>query len=244
MFSETTKHNLIEIRTRLIYCVANYLVFFCLCFYSSHIIFNFLSEPLLKFLPQNSSLVATDVLSPVVMPIKLSMNLALFASIPFIFYQTWKFIAPGLYSNEKKYVIPLAAISLILFTIGLVFAYKLALPMMFSVFVAWLPTNVAIMTDINNYLDFIFNILLIFGLVFQIPLVIIVLTRLNITTHQQLVNIRPYFVIIAFFISMLLTPPDVISMILLALPVCLLFEVGLLLARIKFSKPHKPTANP
>lgn len=231
MFSDTTKHNLVEIRFRLIYCVISYFLLFVTFFYCSHYIFKILSEPLLAFLPGNSSLIATDVLSPVVMPIKLAMNLAFFANIPIIFYQTWKFIAPGLYKNEKKYIIPLVSVSLLLFLLGLSFAYTIALPMMFQIFIAWLPQNVAIMADINNYLDFIFNMLFIFGFVFEIPLIIIILAKLNIITAKQLAEIRPYFTIVAFIISMLLTPPDVISMIMLALPICLLYETGVLIVR-------------
>lgn len=231
MFSEDTKSNLIELRQRLIYCLISYVLLFAGFFYCSHFIFDFLAEPLLKFLPSNSNLVATEVLTPVVMPIKLAMNLSLFANIPFCFYQTWKFVAPGLYHDEKKYVVPLASISIILFLVGVAFAYQLALPMMFSIFVAWLPSNVAIMADINHYLDFIFNMLLTFGLVFQIPLIIIILVSLNIINKQQLINIRPYFVIGAFIVSMVLTPPDVLSMIMLAVPICLLYEAGIILAR-------------
>lgn len=237
MFSADTTSNLLEVRKRLIYCLCFYAVIFTICFYCSNIIFGVLAEPLLKFLPTNSSLIATEILSPVVMPIKLAMNIALFLSIPFVFYQTWLFIAPGLYPNEKKYIIPLVLCSIILFLVGVLFAYQFVLPMMFSVFVAWLPTNVAIMTDINNYLDFFFNMLLIFGLVFQIPLVLIVLTKLNVITAKQLVNFRSYFVIIAFIISMFLTPPDVISMIMLALPICLLYEAGIVIAKV-ITKPQ------
>ncbi len=233
MFSEETKNNLHELRHRLIYCLIVYVFLFSLFFYFSHYIFNFLAEPLLKFLPKNSNLIATEILTPVVMPIKLAMNLSLFASIPFCFYHIWKFTAPGLYYDEKKYIIPLVTISLLLFIFGLFFAYKLTLPMMFSVFVAWLPNNVAIMADINNYLDFVFNMMLIFGLVFQIPLIIIILVNLNIITKQQLINLRPYFIICAFIISMLLTPPDVLSMIMLAVPICLLYEVGILISKYK-----------
>lgn len=235
MLSKDTLENLNEIRSRLIYCCCSYFVLFIIFFYTSHIIFDFLSEPLLKFLPQNSSLIATHITSPVIMPIKLAMNLSLFANLPIIFYHIWQFAAPGLYHNEKKYIIPSVVSSLILFIVGVAFAYYLSLPMMFSLFVAWLPSNVAIMADINTYLDFIFNMFLIFGLVFQVPLVVIILIKLNIISVQQLINIRPYFIIAAFIISMLLTPPDVLSMIMLAVPICILYEFGIWLGKMTAS---------
>lgn len=243
MFSETTKHSLIELRRRLIYCLISYFILFATFFYSAHNIFDFLSDPLLQFLPKNSSLVATQVTTPVLMPINLALNLAIFFNLPFIFLNLWLFIAPGLYPNEKKYIIPLFITSLILFTLGVLFSYYFVLPLMFSIFVTWLPSNVNIMTDINNYLDFIFNIFLIFGIVFQIPLIIIILTKLNIITYQSLINYRSYFVIIAFIISMLLTPPDVMSMIMLAVPICLLYELGIILARINFKQKKISTKN-
>lgn len=232
MLKKETKNNLLELRTRLIYCLCIYFVLFCILFYASHYIFNLLSEPLLRFLPSNSSLIASSVISPVIMPVKLSMNLSFILTLPVIFYNLWKFIAPGLYPQEKVYVIPMVITSLILFSFGVIFSYYIVLPLMFSVFVNWLPTDVAIMTDINNYLDFVFNMFLIFGIIFEIPLAILVLIKLNIITTNQLRDIRPYFVILAFIISMLLTPPDVISMIILAVPICVLYEMGLLLAKL------------
>lgn len=231
MLSKDTIKNLTELRARLLYCIYAYAIFFVIYFYSANNIFGFLSQPLLKFLPNKGGLVATNILTPVVMPIKLSMNLALFTSMPMIFFQCWKFIAPGLYPNEKKYIIPSASASLILFLIGVVFAYYFILPMMFGFFVQWLPPNVAIMTDINSYLDFIFSMFLIFGLVFQIPMAIIILLKLNIITVQQLVAYRSYFILISFVVSMFLTPPDVLSMVLLAVPICMLYEIGIFIAK-------------
>lgn len=231
MLSNDTIKNLTELRTRLLYCLYTYIILFVIYFYSANNIFSFLSKPLLKFLPNNGGLVATNILTPVVMPIKLSMNLALFTSIPMIFFQCWKFIAPGLYPSEKKYILPSALSSLILFIIGVIFAYYFILPMMFGFFLQWLPPNVAIMTDINSYLEFIFNMFLIFGLVFQIPIVIIILIHLKIITVTQLVEHRSYFILIAFVVSMFLTPPDVLSMILLAVPICILYEIGIILAK-------------
>lgn len=239
MLTQDTVNNLQEIRLRLIYCLLTYLVLFVVLFYSAHSFFNLLAEPLLRFLPNNSSLIASHIISGVTMPIKLSMNLAFFGTIPIVFYHIWQFIAPGLYPEEKKYIIPLVTISIILFLIGITFAYFIVLPMMFNVFVAWLPANVAIMTDINNYLDFVFNIFLAFGLIFEVPLVIIILTKFGVITAQKLIDIRPYFVISAFVVSMLITPPDVLSMIMMAIPICLLYELGILIA--KFS--YKPTTS-
>ena len=231
MLSSQTFDYLTELRKRLIYCVVTYSIVFAVYFYTAQSIFAFLAAPLLKFLPAGSHFVATHITTPIVMPIKLALNLALFTTIPMIFLQLWLFITPALYKHEKVYIIPLFIISLFLFLTGVSFAYYFILPMMFSFFVQWLPENVAIMADINNYLDFIFNMFLIFGLVFEIPLAIIILVKLNIITAQQLVKRRSHFILVAFIVSMFLTPPDILSMILLAVPICLLYELGILIAK-------------
>lgn len=231
MLSPETLNNLTELRSRLIYCVISYLILFSVFFYCSHNIFNFLSTPLLKFLPTNSSLIATNVTTPVIMPIKLALNLALFTSLPIVFYNLWQFISPGLYTAEKKNILPLVMVSLFLFFIGIIFAYYFILPTMFSFFIVWLPPSVAIMADINSYLDFIFNMFITFGIIFEIPLVIITLFKLNIINIEQLVNYRKYFILLSFIIAMMLTPPDVLSMILLAIPICLLYEIGLIIIK-------------
>jgi sec-independent protein translocase protein TatC len=160
-----------------------------------------------------------------------------------IFLQIWFYITPALYSHEKRYIIPLFLTSFVLFILGVVFAYYLILPMMFSLFMQWLPKNVAIMADINSYLDFIFNMFLIFGLVFEIPLVIIILVKFNFISAEQLSKQRSYFILIAFTISMLLTPPDVLSMTLLAVPICLLYEIGILIALIHGRRLAKHSAS-
>lgn len=234
MLTAETINYLTEVRTRLIYCVYGYLIFFCLFFYTAHSVFELLAQPLLKFLPPQSTLVATQITSPVIMPIKLALNFAIFCTLPIIFTQIWLFITPALYQHEKKYIIPLIILSLLLFFIGVSFAYFFILPMMFSFFINWLPPNVAIMADINSYLDFIFKMFLIFGLIFELPLVIIILVRLNVITYRQLITYRKYFTLLAFIIAMFLTPPDVLSMILLAVPICLLYEIGVIIA--KFSQ--------
>ena len=231
MLTQETLDYLTELRKRLLYCVYTYLILFALFFYTAHSIFEFLSTPLLQFLPTGSSFVATQITTPVVMPIKLALNLALFSSLPMIFFQLWLFITPALYKHEKSYVLPFVILSLFLFLAGVAFAYYFILPMMFSFFVQWLPNNVAIMADINNYLDFVFNMFLIFGFVFEIPLAIVLLVKANLISAEQLVNKRSYFILIAFIVSMFLTPPDVLSMTLLAVPICLLYEIGILIAK-------------
>ena len=231
MLTQETLDYLTELRKRLLYCVYTYFILFALFFYTAHSIFEFLSTPLLQFLPAGSSFVATQITTPVVMPIKLALNLALFSSLPMIFCQLWLFITPALYKHEKSYVLPFVILSLFLFLVGVAFAYYFILPMMFSFFVQWLPNNVAIMADINNYLDFVFNMFLIFGFVFEIPLAIVLLVKANFISAEQLVNKRSYFILIAFIVSMFLTPPDVLSMTLLAVPICLLYEVGILIAK-------------
>lgn len=239
MFNENTVNSLLEIRQRLIYCLICYGLLFIIFFYHADVIFNLLSAPLLKFLPKNSSLIASNITTPVIMPITLAMNIALFSCLPFCFYHIWRFVAPALYPKEKKYIIPLVSISILLFLTGILFAYCFMLPMMFGLFVSWLPNNVAIMADINNYLEFTFHIFLILGLVFQIPLIIIVLMKLNIITYHYLIHIRSYFIIGAFITAMFLTPPDVMSMIMLAVPICLLYEIGILFGRLMAKKSHR-----
>ncbi len=239
MLTQETLVYLTELRRRLLYCVYSYLILFCLFFYAADSLFNFLAIPLLKFLPEQSTLVATQITSPVIMPIKLALNLAFFCNLPIIFYQIWLFITPALYKQEKQYIFPLVLISLILFLTGVFFAYYFILPMMFSFFVQWLPADVKIMADINNYLEFIFKMFLIFGLVFEIPLIIIILIKLRLITAQQLTNFRSYFILLAFVLAMFLTPPDVLSMILLAVPICLLYELGILIAKLPLRNYHR-----
>lgn len=226
-----TVEQLLELRQVLLRCFLSVsLIFIALLFYAKQL-YNLLAQPLLKFLPDNSQMIAIDVATPFLVPMKLALTLAIFIAIPFVLYQLWKFIAPGLYQHEKKFFMPLFLGSISLFYFGILFAYFVVLPLTFSFFIYSAPEGVLVMTDIASYLNFVLKMFFAFGLAFQIPVLILVLTKLNIVSAEKLRQQRPYVIIAAFIIGMLLTPPDVISQTLLALPLCLLFELGLFLAR-------------
>lgn len=175
-------------------------------------------------------MIATEVASTFIAPLKLSFYLAIFLSMPYILYQFWNFISPGLYENERRFVLPLLFTSIILFYAGMAFAFFIIFPLMFGFFISIAPDGVTVMTDISRYLDFIMKIFFAFGLAFEVPVITIFLTRSGITTVESLKQNRPYIIVGAFVAGMLLTPPDVMSQFLLALPIWLLFELGLFMA--------------
>jgi sec-independent protein translocase protein TatC len=227
-----TVEQLLELRQVLLRCILSVtFIFVGLLFYARQL-YSTLAQPLLKFLPENSQMIAIDVATPFLAPMKLALTLAIFIAIPIIFYQLWKFIAPGLYQHEKKFFMPVFLGSLGLFYGGILFAYFVVLPLTFSFFVSSAPEGVMMMTDISSYLDFVLKMFFAFGLAFQIPVLIFVLAKLNIVNPDKLAAQRPYVIIAAFVVGMLLTPPDVISQTLLAVPLCVLFELGLILARV------------
>lgn len=176
-------------------------------------------------------MIATEVASPFFAPFKLTLFCAIFITIPYILYQAWSFISPGLYTNEKKFTVPLLISSSLLFYIGVAFAYYVVFPVLFSFLTATAPEGVQIMTDINHYLNFIIKLFFAFGVSFEIPVATFLLTRTGFVTVEKLAANRPYIIVLAFFIGMLLTPPDVISQVLLAVPIWLLFESGLIISR-------------
>lgn len=198
-----------------------------------------LSLPLVQHLPEGSGMIAIDVASPFFAPFKLVMLLALLLAMPFVIYQAWAFVAPGLYRGEKRLARPLLVASVALFYAGCAFAYFLVFPIVFAFFTSMAPEGVAVMTDINRYLDFVITLFIAFGLAFQVPVVTIVLVSLGVVTVEGLARARGYVVVGAFTIAMLITPPDVISQTLLAIPILLLYEVGLVLARLLIQSPAK-----
>ena len=223
--------HLAELRERLlkgIYCILA--VFICL-FYFANDIYHWLATPLLSQLPENSMMIATEVASPFFAPLKLTLFVALIISVPYLLYQAWSFIAPGLYESERKFALPLLIASFFLFYLGMSFAYFIVFPLLFAFFSATAPEGVSIMTDITQYLDFVLKILFAFGLAFEVPVATFLIIWSGIKTIEELESKRPYIFIGAFVVGMLLTPPDIISQILLAIPIWLLFESGLLLAR-------------
>ena len=222
--------HLIELRSRLIRTILFVLLVFMALLYFANDIYSFLATPLFKHLPSGSNMIATEVASPFLAPFKLTVYTAIFVSMPYLIYQLWAFIAPGLYINEKRFVMPLLYSSILLFYVGIVFAYFIVLPLLFSFFTTVAPEGVTVMTDISRYLDFVLKIFFAFGLAFEVPIATMLVVWAGLTTVESLKNNRPYIIVSAFVIGMLLTPPDIISQILLAVPIWGLFELGLLLS--------------
>lgn len=225
-------HHLIELRTRLLYIVVFVAVVFFALFTFSNQIYGFASAPLQKLLPANSTMIATDVISPFLTPMKLTFYLSLFASIPFILYQIWAFIAPGLYKHEKGIALPLLLSSVILFYTGMAFAYFVVFPLIFGYVTNVGLQGVANMTDITKYLDFILQMFLSFGFAFEIPVATVLLIHAQIISARNLIKKRPYVIVGCFAVGMILTPPDVMSQISLAVPMWILFEAGVYIGLI------------
>jgi sec-independent protein translocase protein TatC len=224
--------HLVELRDRLMRMVLAILIVFIILFAFSGDIFSFTAKPLLALMPAGTSMIATGVTSPFLVPFKLVLLLSVLITIPYLLHQIWSFVAPGLYSHEKRMAGPLLVSSVILFYCGITFAYFVIFPILFRFFIGVAPEGVAVMTDIGQYLDFIIAIFLAFGMAFEVPVATFLLVAAGITTPAKLADKRPYIIIAAFFFGMILTPPDVISQSLLAVPIWLLFELGLLMSRL------------
>ena len=219
--------HLTELRTRLLRCVVTILLIFAGLFYFAQDIYALVAAPLRAFLPAGATMIATGVASPFLTPFKLTLVVALFLSIPVILQQIWGFIAPGLYAKEKRIAVPLLVSSILLFYTGMAFAYFVVFPLIFSFFASVTPEGVAMMTDIGQYLDFVLTLFFAFGVAFEIPVATVLLIWVGIVDVQTLRNSRPYVIVGCFVVGMLLTPPDVFSQTLLAVPMWLLFEAGL-----------------
>jgi len=229
---QTLMDHLIELRDRLLHMVLAILIMFVALFAFSEDIFTIAAEPLLNLMPEGTSMIATGVTSPFLVPFKLVMLLSVLLTIPYLLHQMWAFIAPGLYRHEKRLATPLLVSSVILFYCGIAFAYFVIFPILFGFFIGIAPEGVAVMTDIGQYLDFIIAIFLAFGIAFEVPVATFLLIAAGVTTADKLAEKRPYIIIGAFVIGMMLTPPDVISQSLLAVPIWLLFELGLIASRL------------
>ena len=223
--------HLIELRDRLMRMVLAVLVIFLALFPFGNDIYVFIADPLMKVLPEGTSMIATQVASPFLTPFKLALVTAVFVAMPYLLHQVWGFIAPGLYYHERRLALPLLASSILLFYLGAAFAYFVVFPLVFAFLTGVAPEGVAVMTDITHYLDFVLTLVFAFGLAFEVPIATIMLVLAGVTTPEDLATKRPYVIVGAFVIGMLLTPPDIISQTLLALPMWLLFEVGILLSR-------------
>ncbi len=224
--------HLIELRDRILRIVVIVIAIFLVLFFFANDLYHLVSEPLLKQLPDGSTMIATGVATPFLTPFKLSLVASIFIAMPYIFYQFWSFVAPGLYQHEKRLALPLIASSVFLFYSGILFAFYIVFPLMFAFFSATTPEGVAMMTDISQYLDFILKMFFAFGIAFEVPVFTIVLTLSGVTNADKLAKKRPYVIVGSFVIGMLLTPPDIISQTLLAIPVWLLFELGIIFSRI------------
>lgn len=224
--------HLVELRNRLLRIIGGVVLVLLALLPFANRLYTVLAEPLLKHLPEGSSMIAIDVASPFFIPFKLVMMLAVFITIPYILYHVWAFVAPGLYLKEKRLMFPLLVSSTLLFYLGVAFAYFLVFPIVFSFIIGMAPEGVAVMTDIGRYLDFVIALFFAFGAAFEIPVATVLLVATGITTPQALAEKRPYVIVGAFVIGMLLTPPDVISQTLLAIPMWMLFELGIIASKI------------
>lgn len=234
--THTLFDHLLELRSRLLKAVLSVLVIFCSMIYFANDIYEYVSEPLLATMPEGGQMIATDVASSFFAPFKLTIVLAIFLAMPFILYQVWSFIAPGLYRKEKRLVAPLMFGSTFLFYGGVAFSYFVVFPLIFSFFTSVAPQGVTIATDISSYLDFVLKLFFAFGIAFEIPIAIILMCWTGFTDPESLKAKRPYIVVGAFVIGMLLTPPDIISQTLLAIPMLILFEVGVFIASMNFGE--------
>ena len=234
--SESFLTHLIELRNRLLRAlIAVGLVFVCLFPFAGDL-YAILAHPLLAVLPKGGQMIATDVTTPFFVPMKVAMMASFMVALPYVLYQLWSFVAPGLYTHEKRLVAPLVVASTLLFLCGMAFAYFLVFPVVFGFITSVAPQGVAVMTDINKYLDFVLTLFIAFGITFEVPVAVVVLVRMGIVSVEKLREIRPYVVVGAFVIGAIFTPPDVVSQIMLAVPLWLLYELGILVAAMMVKK--------
>lgn len=231
--------HLMELRERLLRAILAVVLIFFGLFHWSNQIYHLLARPLLRTLPKGGQLIATEVTAPFFVPLKVTMLTAFLLALPYILYQIWSFIAPGLYAHEKRLALPLLVASVLLFYCGMAFAYFIVFPVVFGFISGVTPAGVAMMTDISKYLDFVMTLFLAFGVTFEVPVVVVLLVRVGIVSVAKLREIRPYMIVASFVIGAIFTPPDVLSQTMLAVPLWLLYEAGILVA----SMSGKPASN-
>ncbi len=239
---QTFVSHLIELRSRLVKVVVAILVIVIVQLPFAGKIYTLMATPVMKYLPEGSSMIATGVLSPFLTPFKMVFILSIILAMPFILYQIWAFVAPGLYKNEKRIARPLLFSSIFLFYLGCVFAYFVIFPILFQFIPAISPVGVNYMPDINSYLDIVVRLFFAFGLAFEVPIAVILMILLGVTTPEKLANSRPYVVVGVFVVGMILTPPDMISQTLMAIPMWMLFELGIVMGKILKKKKDKQEA--
>jgi sec-independent protein translocase protein TatC len=228
---ETFISHLIELRSRLIRAIASVIIVtICLVPWAKEI-YAALAAPLLRALPQGATMIATDVTGTFLVPLKVTLMAALLIALPYVLWQAWAFIAPGLYHHEKRLAVPIIASSVVFFALGMAFAYFVVFPIAFRIFAGYAPAGVQMMTDIDKYLSFVMTMFIAFGLTFEVPVIVIVLVRMGIVSLDKLRSIRGYVIVGATVVGAVFTPPDVVSQLLLAVPLWLLYELGLVFAR-------------
>ena len=238
---DTLLFHLIELRSRLLKAGSAVLAFFVVLAPFSDVVFKQVALPLMQKLPEGSTMIATQVASPFLTPFKTTMFAALFLAMPVVLFQLWSFAAPGLYKKEKKFAVPLLVSSVGLFYLGAAFAYVVVFPLMFGFFTSAAPAGVSVMTDISSYLDFVLVLFFAFGMAFEVPIATVMLVWSGLTSIETLEKNRAYVFLGAFIVGMLITPPDIISQTLLAVPVYLLYECGILLSKVIKNKDNEET---
>tara|TARA_Y200000002_G_scaffold55458_2_gene40819 strand:+ start:2905 stop:3606 length:702 start_codon:yes stop_codon:yes gene_type:complete len=233
MTNDSISSHLLELRSRLLKVIILFSVLSIIGIPFAAEIYSFVADPLVATLPTGTSMIATGVASPFMAPIKLVLYVALLFTMPWLFIQLWMFISPGLYENEKSFTAPLMASTIILFFCGVSFAFFIVCPIIFKFFIGMAPSSIQVMTDINEYLGFIFKLVFAFGIAFEIPVATVLLVNSKIVTKTSLTKARPYLIVVFLIIGMLLTPPDIFSQLFLAFPMWLLFEIGILLSKNK-----------
>jgi sec-independent protein translocase protein TatC len=231
---ESFMSHLVELRSRLMRAVGAVLVLFVVFAFAwpgAGVIYDFLAVPLMSALPQGAKMIATGVITPFMVPMKVAALAAFVVALPYVLYQAWAFVAPGLYEHEKKFALPLIVGSTVLFVLGMAFCYYVVFESVFTFIHGFAPASITPAPDIDAYFSFVLTMFLAFGVTFEIPIVVIVLVRMGIVTVQQLHDARPYFIVGAFVVAAVVTPPDVLSQFMLAVPMCLLYEAGIFLSR-------------
>ena len=240
--TDTFVSHLFELRDRLLKSLLAVILVFICYFPWARDIYSLLAQPMLDALPNGGNMIATEVTAPFFVPVKVTLLLAFITSLPYLLYQFWAFVAPGLYKNEKKLIFPIILTSTILFFIGMCFAFFIVFPVVFHFINAIAPDGVAVMTDIQKYLDFVISLFLAFGITFEVPIVVVILVYFDMTNVEKLKEYRPYVIVGAFVIGAIFTPPDVVSQILLALPLWILYELGILVSVAVSKKKSESTS--
>lgn len=240
---ETFVSHLIELRSRLIRAIVGVLIVFLCMVNWARDIYTLLAAPMLAALPEGGHMIATDVAGAFLVPMKVTLMAAFVLALPYVLYQAWAFVAPGLYVHERRLVVPLIAASVLLFFVGMAFAYFVVFPTVFGFVNKFAPEGVAVMTDIEKYLSFVLTTFLAFGMTFEVPIIVIVLVRVGIVSIAQLKDARRYVIVGAFVLAAIFTPPDVVSQFLMAVPLCLLYELGIFMAGL-IGRPDKGPALP